>query len=103
LVAGGAPGAAGARALADKFSEVSTLLEGDDAVLEVAVRDHALVVTADRDLSERLRAQGVTVLAPRDRHRLEVRPGDPARPARATPGARSPSKSPRRGRVRGNG
>ncbi|HZY91909.1 MAG TPA: DNA-binding protein [Thermoplasmata archaeon] len=48
-----------------------TAARGDDAVLELAVREGAAVVTADRELRDRLSAAGLTVLVPRDRSRLE--------------------------------
>lgn len=79
-----APLAIAARSLAEKFPEFPTLGRGDEAVLRAARRYHAWVVTADRKLRDRLRAVGVTVLAPRDRHRLErFSPREP--PARPTP------------------
>jgi rRNA-processing protein FCF1 len=74
LVERATPGAAGARALAEKFARTAVASDGDDSVVEVAVRERAIVVTADRGLQERLRAAGLSVLAPRDRHRLELRP-----------------------------
>jgi len=75
LVARGVPGARGASALAKKFPVLPVAGRGDTAVLEAAVRQGAWVVTADRTLAERLRRRGVNVLVPRDRHRLELRPG----------------------------
>ncbi len=69
----GAPGAAAARALAERFDRLEVHAEGDDGVLEGARRTAAVVVTADRELQDRLRESGVAVLAPRDRHRLELR------------------------------
>ena len=90
------PGAAGARALAEKFARTPARAEGDDAVAEVALRKRAIVVTADRGLQERLRASGISILAPRDRHRLELHPGRPEqlgrRPARAARG-KKPSRN----------
>ncbi len=75
------PDAAAARALAARYPVVRAPGRGDDAVLLCARRSGAWVVTADRALRERLVAEGVTVLAPRDRHRLERFPGVPrARP-----------------------
>jgi rRNA-processing protein FCF1 len=72
LVARGIPEAAAARALAARYPVVPAPGKGDDAVLRSAVRTRAWVVTADRALRERLTHRGVTVLSPRDRHRLEV-------------------------------
>ncbi len=72
------PAARGAREFADRFPTTTASLEGDAAILDVAQRLRATVVTADRELARRLRAQGLGVLVPRDRHRLELRPGDGA-------------------------
>jgi rRNA-processing protein FCF1 len=71
LVGRATPGAAAARALAARFRAVTAQGVGDEAVLKVAVRTGAWVVTADRALRARLTARGVGVLSPRDRHRLE--------------------------------
>jgi rRNA-processing protein FCF1 len=73
LAARGTPGGAGARALAERFGEVPSEGDGDDGVLEAAVREGAILLTADRELQARARAAGLSVLAPRDRHRLELR------------------------------
>ena len=85
----GTPGARGARQFADRLPTTPTRLDGDAAILDVARRRRAIVVTADRELARRLRAEGLGVLMPRDRHRLELRPGDgpepPARRPRARP------------------
>jgi uncharacterized protein len=97
------PGASGARAFAEKFSQTPSRAEGDDAVLEVALRENAAVVTADRQLQQRLRRRGVRVLAPRDRHRLELRPAFPILAARRRMGGDRPVKPARRPRARGNG
>jgi rRNA-processing protein FCF1 len=75
LVDRGTPKAAAARAFADRFERTAARNDADDAVLEVAVREDAIVVTADRELQGRLRRRGISVLSPRDRHRLELRPG----------------------------
>ena len=72
-------GAIAARALADRFRRAETALEGDEAIVELAVRRAWLVVTADRELQRRLAERGIAVLVPRDRHRLELRPGRSAR------------------------
>ncbi|MGI0130698.1 MAG: hypothetical protein ACREDE_00540 [Thermoplasmata archaeon] len=92
LVDRATPGASGARALASRFAVAPTRAEGDDAVLAVALRERAIVVTADRALQLRLRARGISVLAPRDRHRLELRP---PRADGATVTLRGPPSSPR--------
>ena len=82
LVARATPGAVTARALAGRFSTTTQEGEGDDAVLRAAEREGATVLTADRELQGRLRARGLAVLVPRDRHRLELRPGRVARAPR---------------------
>jgi rRNA-processing protein FCF1 len=74
-----------ARALAARLAAVPASAEGDDGIVEVAVRDHSIVVTADRALQVRLRRLGVAVIAPRDRHRLVLRPGHPGRRRREGP------------------
>ncbi len=77
LVERATPSAVGARAFAKRFVRVVAKGEGDDAVVEVATRKRAVVLTADRALQTRLRRRGISVLAPRDRHRLELQPGLP--------------------------
>jgi rRNA-processing protein FCF1 len=74
LVGRATPGATAARALAARFRVVTAPGGGDQAVLEVAVRTGAWVVTADQTLRTRLNRHGIGVLAPRDRHRLEAHP-----------------------------
>lgn len=69
------PDSAAARALAERYRPTRSSGIGDDAILRTAVRTGAWVVTADRALRERLTAKGITVLSPRDRHRLELFPG----------------------------
>ncbi len=68
----------GARAAA-AFARTLPILRvegrGDDAILEYAAQHDVRVLTADRALGKRLRERGVDVLAPRDRHRLELRLG----------------------------
>ncbi len=59
------------RSLASRYPTLTGPGRGDAAVQALAVRRHAWVVTADRALRERLRSEGVTVLSPRDRARLE--------------------------------
>ena len=80
LVARGVPGARAAAALARRFRVLGVVGRGDLAILRAAEGPRTCVVTADRALAERLRAQGVDVLAPRDRHRLELRPARPREP-----------------------
>jgi rRNA-processing protein FCF1 len=94
-------GASAARALAERYRLVRSRGTGDDAILEVARRRHGWVVTADQELRGRLVMNGVTVLAPRDRHRLETfLPRPPAK----QPGGRDPGSGKRLARrTRGNG
>jgi rRNA-processing protein FCF1 len=73
LEARGTPRAAAARALADRFARLTSDGDGDEAILGCALRARAVLLTADRALQARARAAGLTVLAPRDRHRLELR------------------------------
>ena len=90
-------GARGAFALAQKFPVLAVAGRGDAAILGAAVRHGAWVVTADRTLAERLRRKGVNVLVPRDRHRLELHPGNvPA----ASPPPTGPRAKPARRRQR---
>jgi len=58
--------------LAGRYEVVPTEGRGDDAILALAVRERAVVVTADRALMARLADAGVRVLRPRERHRLEL-------------------------------
>jgi uncharacterized protein len=83
-----------ARQLADRFPVVRTEHAGDDGILDVAVRLQAVVVTADRALQRRLRDKGVSVLIPRDRHRLELRPGAAPSVAKRANRGRSRRSSP---------
>jgi rRNA-processing protein FCF1 len=94
LAARGILEARGASALAERFPVLSVEGRGDAAVLDAAVRYHAWVVTADRMLAQRLRRRGVTVLVPRDRHRLETLRGRAVPPSPAP--AHGPSKPTRR-------
>ena len=59
--------------LADRYETLSTSGTGDDAIIELAIREGAVVVTADRDLIERLKEAGLRVLRPRQRVLLELR------------------------------
>lgn len=66
------PDARAALRLAARYEVVPTEGRGDDAILALAVREGAAVVTADRALAARLRESGLKVLCPRERHRLEL-------------------------------
>jgi rRNA-processing protein FCF1 len=66
------PDAKAALKLAERYEVVPTEGRGDDAILALAVRERAVVVTADRELMARLAEEGVRVLRPRERHRLEL-------------------------------
>ncbi|MGA8664665.1 MAG: hypothetical protein WB809_06350 [Thermoplasmata archaeon] len=79
------PGAVAARALAERYERVETTIRGDGGVLDAAERRGAWVVTADRDLQKRLVAHHVTVLRPRDQHRLEVVEGQARNRVRGKP------------------
>ncbi len=80
LVERGEPHAAAARALVGPLRTVRVDERGDRAVRAAALALGAPVVTADRLLARRLRTDGVTVIVPRDRARLELQPGAPAPP-----------------------
>jgi rRNA-processing protein FCF1 len=87
-----------ALALAATLRPIEAAGRGDAAVVRAAVVHRAVVVTADRALQERLRAEGVDVLVPRDHARLERKAG------RSRPGpARRPVRRPRGGADPGNG
>ncbi len=58
----GSKEAKSALALASKYEAVQTALSGDDAVIEVAERFSAAVLTNDRELIGRLKAKGIPVL-----------------------------------------
>ncbi len=88
LVARGVPAARGAWTLAQKFPVIPVEGRGVVAILKAAFRHSAWVVTADRALAERLRREGVTVLVPRDRHRLELHRGRSATPSPPPSGVR---------------
>lgn len=68
----GTPHAALARALADRFPSLANPGRGDAAIVALARRRRAVVVTADRDLRDRLSGLGLAVLVPRDRARLTL-------------------------------
>jgi rRNA-processing protein FCF1 len=83
-------GARPARELAGTFRELAGPGRGDDGIVRAAVGTGGWVATADRELARRLVARGITVLAPRDRSRLELHRGGPGRPdARRSPAGRS--------------
>jgi rRNA-processing protein FCF1 len=73
LVRAGVRNARGARELAERFEVVPSRGEGDAAILALARRRTAWVVTADAELGERLRSAGVPLLVPRRPDRLERR------------------------------
>gem|GEM_PF-446207 len=75
LAARGVRLAGPARALARTFRVLPTRARGDAAIVAVALAENAGVVTADRALARRLVAEGISVLLPRDRARLELRAG----------------------------
>jgi uncharacterized protein len=79
------PGAAAARALAERYPVVPTDAPGDDGILDAATRTGSPVATADRELRRRLSIRGLTALVPRDRHRLELVRGRPLPPTRRPP------------------
>ncbi len=89
LVDASTPGAAAARAVAERFDRVGTVARGDAGVMDAAERSGAWVVTADRALQARLRRRGITVLRPRDRSRLDLVPGRPPTEPRAPSRGRS--------------
>jgi len=97
------PDSAVARSLADRFDRVPAVREGDSAVLEVALREGAVVVTADRALEARLRSAGISVLVPRDRHRLELLRARSVTPSRPGPHRRVARAHDAPGSRRGNG
>ncbi|HYB79523.1 MAG TPA: hypothetical protein VEG66_07185 [Thermoplasmata archaeon] len=77
LVARGVPGAPAAWRFALRYPVVPVEGRGDAALLRSAIRHRVSVVTADRALAARLQRAGLSVLVPRDRHRLELRPARP--------------------------
>ncbi len=94
LVERGEIGATLARALAARFPVVRGSGRGDGGVLEIAQRLGATVVTADGRFQARLVAAGVPVMVPRDRARLEFRPGATRRvPSPAPPGRALPTRA----------
>ena len=58
---------------AERFEVGPTEGLGDDAIVDAARRTGAVVVTGDRGLIKRLRREGLKVLRPRQRKRLELR------------------------------
>lgn len=65
----------GAAALkfAERFEVLPTVGLGDDAIVDLAIRTDAIVVTGDRGLIKRLRDAGLRVLRPRQKKRLELK------------------------------
>ncbi|HLN51569.1 MAG TPA: hypothetical protein VK455_05895 [Thermoplasmata archaeon] len=102
LVERGVREAEPARELARSFRALPTSGRGDAGIVRAAVETGAWVATADRALAGRLAAHGVTVLAPRDRARLEVRPGE-VQGSGAQPRRSGPSPRPRSRARRGKG
>lgn len=80
LVARGVSESRPARELARRFAVAASSGRGDAGLLALAVARGWWVVTGDRAFQRRLRAAGVTVLAPRGRQGLHV-----LRPARVPP------------------
>jgi uncharacterized protein YaiI (UPF0178 family) len=72
LIARGVRVAGAARDHARRYRVIATERRGDAAVLSVAFSEGAIVLTADRELAQRLLAAGIPVLVPRDRTRLEL-------------------------------
>jgi rRNA-processing protein FCF1 len=70
LVVAGHPGAPLAAEFAGRFPSVPGAGEGDVAILGIARRLRAAVVTADAGFRDRLLAAGIPVLSPRGLHRL---------------------------------
>lgn len=66
------PAGKGALALARKYEVTPTDLRGDDAVLDVAKRLSAAVLTNDRGLIRRLRAENIPVVRLRSERYLEL-------------------------------
>jgi len=68
-------GSTAALELARRWPVVDAPGNADDAIVAAAQALRRPVVTADRELSERLRERGIDVYSPRDRHRLELHKG----------------------------
>ena len=62
LANSGDPNSKAAVALAKKFTIVETDLRGDDAVMDLAIRRSAAVLTNDKELISRLRDEGIPVV-----------------------------------------
>jgi rRNA-processing protein FCF1 len=86
----GVVGAKLARSLAETLPTLPVTGRGDDGILDAALAHAAVVATADRELVERLRAAGCSVLVPRDRARLELLGPRARSTARATVKTRTP-------------
>jgi uncharacterized protein len=76
LAARGVRGAQPSLEWTRRFPRRATRGHGDDALVQAARPSRDWVVTADRELQQRLTARGVSTLIPRDRHRLEPIRGD---------------------------
>jgi len=65
----------GAAALkfAERFESMETVGLGDDAIVDLAIQTDGTVVTGDRGLIKRLHAEGLRVLRPRQKKRLELK------------------------------
>lgn len=61
-----------ARALAERFPVLETDLDGDPALETLAQELEAWIVTGDQALRDRLDGQGLKVIFPRERQRLEL-------------------------------
>ncbi|HTT35572.1 MAG TPA: twitching motility protein PilT [Thermoplasmata archaeon] len=94
---------AGAR-LADRYPVLDSPGRGDDAIVALATRERATVVTGDRGLRDRLRALGLRVLFPRGPRRLDEvaarRPAARAATVMSRPPLRRPSRAARRSDAR---
>ncbi len=68
----GTPFASAAISLAAAFPVLESSDRSDLGLIHLALREHAIVVTADRELKDRLGEAGVTVLFPRASSRLAL-------------------------------
>jgi rRNA-processing protein FCF1 len=68
------PQARVALAYARRFPLLETTGSGDDALIEAAARETAIIATADRELRARARARKMTVIFPRSGGRRAVEP-----------------------------
>lgn len=84
LVARRVPNAPAARKLAERWAMLPSKGVGDAAVLATARTLHAVVASSDEKLLAQARLAGLSVLRPRDRARLELRPPSTKSRPRAT-------------------